>query len=36
MTTGIEIKEKVRKWNGEPFYAEEIYRKVKEIVDRNK
>ena len=33
MTTSIEIKEKVRKWNGEPFYAEDIYRKAKEIVD---
>ncbi|MGC9156639.1 MAG: 2-oxoacid:acceptor oxidoreductase subunit alpha [Candidatus Micrarchaeia archaeon] len=32
LQTGVEIAKKIRKWNGEPFTAEEIYRQAKSLV----
>ena len=32
LQTGVEIAKKIRKWNGEPFTAEEIYRQAKSMV----
>ncbi|MGC8676009.1 MAG: 2-oxoacid:acceptor oxidoreductase subunit alpha [Candidatus Micrarchaeia archaeon] len=33
MNTGINIEHKIRKWDGEPFTAEEIYKQAKELAE---